>query len=55
MLWWIIVGAALVIAYAICTMLWRRHAHRLHERDVNRRIDERLDGMDLKRRPPDEP
>lgn len=54
--WWLFAGLALImIAFAIQALLWRRRRDRLHDRDVNRRIDERLDGIDLRRRHRDEP
>lgn len=53
--WWIVAGLTIIlVAYVLRTALWRRRRNRLHDHDVNRRIDERLENMDL-RRPQDEP
>lgn len=55
MQWWIIAGLTIiVVAYVLQTTRRRWQRERMHDQDVNRRIDERLENMDLKR-PQDKP
>ncbi|MBR0801132.1 hypothetical protein JQ615_37835 [Bradyrhizobium jicamae] len=50
--WWYYAGAAIVIIawVGIVARARRSKADALHDADVNRRIDERLDGVDIRRR-----
>ena len=53
---WMFAGLAIIaIAFAVQAVRWRWRRDRLHDQDVNRRIDERLDRMDLRNRRQDEP
>ncbi|QIG93468.1 hypothetical protein [Bradyrhizobium sp. 6(2017)] len=56
--WWVYAGvaiASIAAGFGIAAARAGRREDWLRDEDVNRQIDERLEGMDLRSRPRDEP